>query len=160
MKTQAGPFLLTALALALALPFAEGSAEHPSERSYVVAHAPAGGPGALSAAVRTGNTLYLAGHLGIDPHTGGVPADRATEARLLMDGVQRTVATAGLKMDDLVSVTVFSTDLSLIETFNAVYQGYFRGHFPARAFVGASTLTRGAHFEITAVAVKPPHLQL
>jgi hypothetical protein len=26
--------------------------------------------------------------------------------------------------------------------------------------VGASTLTRGAHFEITAVAVKPPHLQL
>jgi 2-iminobutanoate/2-iminopropanoate deaminase len=77
-----------------------------------------------------------------------------------MDGVQRTVATAGLKMDDLVSVTVFSTDLSLIETFNAVYQGYFRGHYPARAFVGASTLTRGAHFEITAVAVKPPHLQL
>jgi 2-iminobutanoate/2-iminopropanoate deaminase len=110
--------------------------------------------------VRTGNTLYLAGHLGIDPHTGGVPADRTTEARLLMDGVQRTVATAGLKMDDLVSVTVFSTDLSLIETFNAVYQGYFRGHYPARAFVGASTLTRGAHFEITAVAVKPPHLQL
>ena len=36
MKTQAGPFLLTALALALALPFAEGAAEHPSERSYVV----------------------------------------------------------------------------------------------------------------------------
>jgi hypothetical protein len=84
MKTQAGPFLLTALALALALPLAEGSAEHPSERSYVVARAPAGGPGAPTDAVRTGNTLYLAGHLGIDPRTGDVPPDRATEASLLL----------------------------------------------------------------------------
>jgi 2-iminobutanoate/2-iminopropanoate deaminase len=159
MKTQAGP-LLTLLTLALALPLVEGAAEHPGERSHLDPRSQVAGPGAQSDAVRTGNTLYLAGHLGIDPRTGDVPADRATEARLLMDAVQRTVGTAGLKMDDLVSVTVFSTDLSLSETFNAVYQDYFRGHYPARAFVGASTLARGAHFEVTAVAVQPPHMQL
>lgn len=162
MKSQAaGPFLLTAIALALALPLAQGAAEHDAQRSYVAPGVPSGVTlTAQTAAVRSGNTLYIAGHLGIDPHTGHVPEDRAAEARLVMEAVRGTVASAGLQMDDLVSVTVFSTDLSLNETFNAVYQDYFRGHYPARAFVGASTLLRGAHFEVTAVAVKPPHLQL
>lgn len=160
MKTQAGPFLLAAVALALGLPLAEGSAEPAPQRSYVAPRSISGGPTPQSDAVRTGNTLYIAGHLGLDPRTGEVPPDRAVEARLLMEAVGRTVASAGLQMDDLVSVTVFSTDLTLNETFNAVYRHYFHGHYPARAFVGASTLARGAHFEITAVAVKLPHLQL
>lgn len=160
MKTQAGPFLLAAVALALGLPLAEGSADPAPQRSYIAPRSLPGGPTLQSDAVRTGNTLYIAGHLGLDPRTGEVPQDPTAEARLLMEAVRQTVASAGLQMDDLVSVTVFCTDLALNETFNAVYQHYFRGHYPARAFVGASTLSRGAHFEITAVAVKPPHLQL
>lgn len=160
MTTQTGPLLLTALALALGLPLAEGAAEHPQERSYVAPPGPAGVPLGQSAAVRTGNTLYLAGHVGLDPLTGEVPAQRALEARLLMQAVEHTVVAAGLRMDDVVSVTVFSTDSTSDETFNAVYQGYFHGHLPARAVVGASRLARGAHFELSAVAVRPPHLQL
>jgi|SRR5580698_2137097 2-iminobutanoate/2-iminopropanoate deaminase len=160
MTTQTGPLLLAALALVLGLPLAQGAAEHPQERSYV---APAGltaVPLAQSAAVRTGNTLYLAGHVGLDPLTQQVPAQRATEARLLMQAVERTVTAAGLQMDDVVSVTVFSTDPTADEIFNAEYQAHFHGHYPARAVVGASRLARGAHFELSAVAVRPPHLRL
>jgi 2-iminobutanoate/2-iminopropanoate deaminase len=160
MTTQSGPLLLTALALALGLPLAQGAAEHAAERSYIAPASPSGVPVAQSAAVRTGNTLYLAGQLGIDPLTGEIPAQRTAEARLLMRAVERTVAAAGLQMDDVVSVTVFSTDSTADETFNAVYQDYFHGHFPARAVVGASRLARGAHFELSAVAVRAPHLQL
>lgn len=162
MKTQAaGPLLLAAITLALGLPLAQGAAQQAAERRFFIGPLGAAAAGTPSSdVVRTGNTFYLAGHLGIDPLTGVVPADNAVEARLLMDAVQRTVRSAGLQMDDLVSVTVISTDPSLSESFDAVYKSYFHGHYPARGFVGANALSGGAHFEILAVAVKPPRLQL
>jgi 2-iminobutanoate/2-iminopropanoate deaminase len=120
------------------------------------AHPAAAGAPALpfSDAVLSGNTLYLAGHLGLDPKTGTAAADIATEAHLLMEAVRHTLEAAGLTMDDLVSVTVYCTDLKQYEAFNGVYGAYFHGHFPARAFIGASQLVRGAHFELMGVAVR------
>jgi 2-iminobutanoate/2-iminopropanoate deaminase len=160
LKTSAGPFLLAALALAMALPMANGAAQHPADRAYVDhPHVP-GALAASSDAVRTGNTLYIAGHLGIDPATCRAPAALAAEARLLMEALGHTVVAAGLTMDDLVAVTVFSTDPSLDETFNAVYRTYFHGHYPAQTFVGADSLRCGARFEVLGVAVKAPHMQL
>jgi 2-iminobutanoate/2-iminopropanoate deaminase len=35
-----------------------------------------------------------------------------------------------------------------------VYQTYFHGDYPARAFIGTDKLLRGAHFEIMGIAVK------
>jgi 2-iminobutanoate/2-iminopropanoate deaminase len=65
------------------------------------------------------------------------------------------VEAAGFKMEDLVSVQIFCTDLSLYATFNTVYRSYFHDHFPARAFVGVDKLVvSGAHFEVMGTAVK------
>jgi 2-iminobutanoate/2-iminopropanoate deaminase len=64
------------------------------------------------------------------------------------------VESAGLGMQDLVSVTVYCTDLQLYDTFNAVYCSYFHGHYPSRAFIGTDKLLRGAHFEVQGVAVR------
>jgi 2-iminobutanoate/2-iminopropanoate deaminase len=158
MSSSAGPFLLAVVALALGLPLGEGSAERSAERSYVAQLATP--TTASSDAVRSGNTLYLAGHLGLDPATGEAPAQAAAEARLLMQSVARTMAGAGFRMDDLVEVTVFSTDASLNGTFNDVYQGYFHGRYPARSYAGATHLLHGAHFEVAAIAVRAGHLQL
>ncbi len=121
-----------------------------------VAHpaAPGAAPLPFSDAVLSGDTLYVAGHIGIDPHTGNAAAEPGAEARLVMDAVKQTIEAAGLQMDDLVSVTVFCTDLGLYDTFNTVYRGYFHGHFPARAFIGADKLVRGAHFEVMGTAVR------
>ena len=158
MKTQAGPFLLAALALAMGLPLAGGAAQHFGARCYV-AHA--GLPdSAAGDAVCAGSTLYIGGHVGVDPATGSAPADAAAEARLLMEGVRRTVAAAGLQMDDVVAVTVFSTDAALDESFSSVFRGYFHGHQPAQAFVAAGALGHGARFEMTGVAVKRAPLRL
>jgi 2-iminobutanoate/2-iminopropanoate deaminase len=35
-----------------------------------------------------------------------------------------------------------------------VYRSYFHGHFPARAFIGVSSLVRGAHFEVAGIAAR------
>jgi 2-iminobutanoate/2-iminopropanoate deaminase len=152
MKAQAA-VLLVLIALALAWPLARGSAERPARFSYVASTYPAAAA-PVSAAVRAGDALYLAGHLGVDPLTGLVPADAAAEARLLMEAVQRTLRAAGLEMDDLVSVTVFCTQPSRNEVFDAVYRSYFHGHYPARGMVGAATLPGDARFEVLGVAIR------
>ena len=132
--------------------------------SYIVAdHSAARAQLPFSDAVVAGHTLYVSGTLGIDPgtmsdpKTAHVPEDPAAEARLVMEAVERTVEASGFKMEDLVSVQVFCTDLTLYGTFNDVYSSYFHGHFPARAFIGASKLVRGARFEVMGTAVKSSH---
>ncbi|HEY2807819.1 MAG TPA: RidA family protein [Steroidobacteraceae bacterium] len=160
MNTAAGPFLLTAVALVMSVPMTDGAADRPGERSYISRAAVPGLPVAASDAVRSGNTLYIGGHLGVDPATGRAPAESAAEARLAMEALRRTVAAAGLQMDDLVAVTVFSTDVRLDATFNAVYRTYFNGRYPAQTFVGADSLRGGARFEVLGVAVKAPHMRL
>ena len=111
-------------------------------------------PPPISDAVLVGNTLYISGHLGIDPKTGHAPADPQAEAKLVMDRIKRTVETAGLTMDDVVSMQVFCTDLALYDKFNAAYRTQFSKDFPARAFIGAGSLLRGGHFEMQAIAVR------
>lgn len=153
MKTSLGRWPLALICIAGALPLVAGAAppsyiEHPA--------APGAASLPFSDAVLSGDTLYVAGHLGIDAHTGNAAADPATEARLVMEAVRHTVEAAGLRMDDLVSVTVYCTDLALYDMFNAVYRSYFHGHYPARAFIGAAKLVRGARFEVQGVAVRAP----
>lgn len=107
-----------------------------------------------SEGVLVGNTLYIAGHIGLDPKTGAPPASAEDEARMVMDGIKQTVELAGLTMDDVVSVQIFCTDLKFYDTFNSVYKNYFHGDYPARAFVGTDKLLRGGRYEVMGVAVK------
>lgn len=108
----------------------------------------------FSDGVLVGNTLYIAGHIGLDPKTGAPPASPEDEARLVMEGVKSTVEQAGLTMDDVVTIQVFCTDLKFYETFNNVYKTYFHGDYPARAFIGAGSLLRGGRYEVLGIAVK------
>ena len=108
----------------------------------------------FSDGVLAGNTLYLAGKLGIDPATGKAAADVDQEIRLLLDAVKKTLAAAEMTMDDLVSVQVFCPDLTLYEKFNEIYRTYFTKNFPARAFIGSGPLLRGARFEVQGIAVR------
>ncbi len=108
----------------------------------------------FSEGVLAGNTLYIAGHIGLDAKTDRPPANPEDEARLVMDEIKQTVESAGLSMDDVVSIQVFCTDLKLYDTFNNVYKTYFHGDYPARAFLGAASLLRGGRYEVMGIAVK------
>ena len=108
----------------------------------------------FSDAILAGDTLYLSGRLGMDPDTGQPPAEAQQEARNILDQIQSVLEEAGMTMDDLVTVQVFCSDVDYYADFNAVYASYFTGAPPARAFVGAGTLLRGARFEVMGVAVR------
>lgn len=129
------------------------SAQRTSSRRHVTM------PGAnpdlpFSNGVLAGNTLYLAGVIGVDRETGRVPDDIEKEIRVAMDQMKAVLGEAGMTMDDLVTVQVYCPDLSLYNKFNAVYRTYFTKEFPARAFIGSGPLLRGGHFEIQGIAVK------
>lgn len=108
----------------------------------------------FSDGVLVGNTLYISGRIGIDPLTGVAPESTAAELKLLFDGFQAVLREAGMTMDDLVWVQVYSPDVSLWEEFNAAYVKRFSRELPARAFLGSGKLLLKGRFEMLGVAVK------
>lgn len=127
-----------------------------NDRKYIVLPRASGAITAapFSEAVLAGDTLYVAGHVGLDPKTGKPGVTAEDEARLAMDAVKHTIEAAGMTMDDLVSVQVFCSDVTFYGDFNNVYRTYFHGNFPARAFVGSGKLLLGARYEVMGIAVK------
>jgi len=141
--------IIAVIAVSLAATFATAG----GERSYVRPSQPGGDGPPYSGAVRVGDTLYLSGDIGLDENQK-VPATAKAEAALLLDGIKATLEAAGYTMDDLVTVTIYCSDVKHYADFNEVYRRYFTKEFPARAFVGAGTLLFGARFEMQAIAVK------
>lgn len=143
---------LAAIAISSSVPAADETPRYIVRDIWTGSH-----PLPFSEAVLIGNTLYIGGHIGIDPKTDQAAQNPEIESKLVMDAVKLTVESAGLSMDNLVSVTVYCTDLGLYDTFNTVYKTYFHEKYPARAFIGASRLLRGAHFEVQGIALNLRH---
>lgn len=141
--------IIAVIAISLAATLATAG----GERSYVRPSLPDGDGPPFSGAVRVGDTLYLSGDIGLDENQK-VPATAKAEATLLLDGIKATLEGAGYTMDDLVTVTIYCSDVKHYADFNEIYRGYFTKEFPARAFVGAGTLLFDARFELQAIAVK------
>jgi 2-iminobutanoate/2-iminopropanoate deaminase len=108
---------------------------------------------AFSSAILEGDTLYIAGNIGLDPKSGKAPEKIEDEIKLLMESYKTLLTQAGFTMDDLAYVQISSTDLSYYDKFNAIYKSYFTKDLPARQFVGVASLLRGGHFEMQAIAV-------
>lgn len=130
--------------------FSQGEAQS-KRRAINLPDKPAQAP--FSNAILAGDTLYLAGSIGLDPKTGKAPEKIEDEIKNLFDNYKATLSASGMTMDDLVFVQVFCTDLSLYDKFNAAYRTQFSKDFPARAFIGAGSILRGGHFEMQAIAV-------
>lgn len=112
----------------------------------------------FSPGLQLGDTLYLSGHLGVDPAVGKGPADPEDEARQALHSVDQTLKEAGMSMNDLVYVEIYCTDLKMYGAFNKAYRDFFKSPFPARDFIGAKDLLFGAHFEIMGIAVRDASL--
>lgn len=106
----------------------------------------------FSSGVVVGQTLYIAGTTAdTDKLATGLSPEE--EAKNIMEQIKKTVESAGMTMDEVVSIQVYCTDLALYDAFNGVYSKYFHANFPARAFVGVAKLLFGARFEVAGVTV-------
>ena len=107
----------------------------------------------FSHCVVSGNQVFIAGQCG-HGEGGAIPDDFAEQCRLTLDAVRLAVEAAGGTLDDVVTMTVFVTDLAEYPVFSQVRKEFFRKDFPASAAVGVAGLVPpGAKIEIQAMAV-------
>ena len=101
-----------------------------------------------------GNTLYVAGQQGPDAHGSVTGTDITLQTASAIAAIEKVVKKAGFQMTDIVSVTVYVTDLNDVEKMNDVYKKLMPNPKPARATVQVAGLIGGAKIEISAIAVK------
>jgi reactive intermediate/imine deaminase len=115
-------------------------------------HAPAA-IGTYSQAVRTGNTVYLAGQIGLDPKTGMLVEGIEAQIRRVFANLKAVAEASGGSLSDAVKLTIYLTDLAHFAKVNEIMGTYFAQPYPARAAVGVAALPKGALVEADAVLV-------
>jgi 2-iminobutanoate/2-iminopropanoate deaminase len=109
---------------------------------------------AYSHGVRSGQWLFLAGQLGhdADPQTGVKRFELQT--RRVFERMRLVLEAAGGTLDDLVTMTVFVTDIRYGDEFVRLRGEILQRDFPASALIGVSALANpDALIEIQAIAV-------
>jgi reactive intermediate/imine deaminase len=87
-----------------------------------------------SQAVRHGDTVHTAGQVAIDPATGDVvDGDVRAETETIFDNAEAILEAAGSSLADVISVTVYFTDLGDFNAFNEVYAERMPEPYPARS---------------------------
>ncbi len=107
--------------------------------------------GTYSQAVRCGDTVYLAGQIGLDPLTMQITGGIDEQIHRVFKNLQAVAAAAGGSVNDFVKVNVYLTDLKHFVRVNEIMAGYFSEPYPARAALGVSSLPRDALVEVDAV---------
>ena len=106
--------------------------------------------------VKGGTTVYLAGYGAFQDEAGkSYAGDFDAQVRLSFERIRRTLEKAGGKLDDIVTMTVFLTDMANGTRFTQLRKEFFQeGRYPASALIGIKALARPEMMvEIQAIAV-------
>ncbi|MDH3289298.1 MAG: Rid family detoxifying hydrolase [Betaproteobacteria bacterium] len=110
--------------------------------------------GTYSQAVKTGNTVYLAGQIPLVPGTMTLEnGDMRAQIRRVFENLAAVAQAAGGGLADVVKLNVYLTDLGHFPLVNEVMAQFFREPYPARAAVGVAALPKGAAVEMDAIMV-------
>jgi 2-iminobutanoate/2-iminopropanoate deaminase len=111
--------------------------------------------GPYSQAVITGNLVFTAGQIALDPASMEMIGDDvAAQTDRVLQNLAAVLAEAGCTLSDVVKTTVYLADMADFPTMNEVYARHFGNHRPARAAVQAAALPKGGLVEIDAVAAR------
>ena len=109
-----------------------------------------------SHAVRAGDTLYIAGQVAIDPE-GDLVGEGDIEAQVaqVWQNLKAVLAQAGGSVEEIVKITVFTTDIAHRPAIAAARDRVFpTGVYPASTFLVVQSLARPELLvEIEAIAV-------
>jgi len=90
-----------------------------------------------SAAVRSGDTLYVSGFPPFDPETGQIveAASIERQTEIVLQQMKLCLETAGTSLENVIKCNVYCTSVEKFAAVNAVYTRYFPKDPPARIFV-------------------------
>jgi len=110
--------------------------------------------GTYSQALVVDGTVYLSGQIPLDPESMQIVAGGfRREVEQVLANLRAVASASGGRLEDIVKLTVYLTDLNDFETVNEVMAREFRKPYPARAAVQVAALPRGARVEIDAILV-------
>jgi 2-iminobutanoate/2-iminopropanoate deaminase len=105
------------------------------------------------AAVANG-LCFIAGQVGLDADNQVIaPGDVRAQTTAAIERMETILDEVGATLSDVVSATVFLTDVEDFAAFNEAWSEKFGDHRPARATVRADLLLEGLVVEIQAIAV-------
>lgn len=104
----------------------------------------------------SGQMLFIAGQIPLDPQSGKIigEEDITAQTQQVMVNIESILTEAGAKWNNVVKTSVFLTDLANFSSMNQVYAEYFvEDTAPARACVEVSRLPKDVLVEIECIAV-------
>jgi 2-iminobutanoate/2-iminopropanoate deaminase len=120
-------------------------------------HAPAPA-GHYSQAKTAGGLVYVSGQLPLCPPSMAIPEGIGAQLIQAMKNVEHILLAAGSSLEQLVSVQLFITDVSLWPEVNRVYAQLMGASRPARTIVPVGPLHYGALIEINAIGEIADHV--
>ncbi|MDP3878726.1 MAG: RidA family protein [Dehalococcoidales bacterium] len=108
-----------------------------------------------SAAVRSGDFIFVSGTLGHVDAAGNPINGIAAQTIQCLENLNRTLETAGVSLGDVVKTTVFLSNFDDFAAMNEAYVKYFPESRPARSTAIAALVRREALVEIECVVYKP-----
>ena len=110
-------------------------------------------PNPYSYAIRSGETLFLAGLVARNGRDNTfVEGDVATQTKTVLDNAAELLKAAGLGPEHVVSSKVYLTDASTFQQMNEAYRRFFSSAPSVRATVRAGLAGPQANVEITMIA--------
>lgn len=126
-----------------------------AEKKTIIPAEMAGSKSPFSPGILVDGTLYVAGQMGRDSKTNTIPTNFEQEVKSCLDNIGLILKAANMTYSDVVSVTIYMTDMDLFAKMNAVYTTYFPEPRPVRATVGVAKLAApNGHLEISVIAHK------
>ena len=111
--------------------------------------------GTYSQGISTGEIIFTAGQIPLDPSTGEVvEGDFKARARRVLQNINGILEASGSSISNSVKLTVFLTDLSRFAELNEVFLEFFSENPPARSALEVSKLPLGVDVEIECIAIK------
>ena len=114
-----------------------------------------GAPAALgpySQAIVSGDLVFCAGQLGLDPVTGELAVGIEAQADRALRNISAVLDAAGCSFADAVKTTIFLADINDFGAVNAIYATFIVDPAPARSTFAVGSLPKGGLIEIEVTA--------
>lgn len=111
-------------------------------------------PALLSQGLISNGFIFTSGFIHLTPEGKLVEGTVEDKFKQVMRNVEETLKAAKASFNDVVKVTIYVTDISVIPELNKFYPSYFEKPYPVREAICVKGLPLGANIEISVIATK------